>query len=79
MLIKDDPYKNRSGYRLQGFFSEGNIEGYFSKYFNKFSFGKSHNDYYGIHEQVFWVVCEKNKTLISADAYGFIYSYDYEK
>lgn len=59
MLIKDDPYKNRSGYRLQGFSSEGNIEGYFSKYFNKFSFGKSHNDYYGIHEQVFWVVCEK--------------------
>ena len=59
MMIKDDPYKNRSGYRLQGFSSESDIEEYFSKYFNKFSFGKSNNDYYGIREQVFWVVCEK--------------------
>ena len=59
MMIKNDPYKNRSGYRLQGFSSEGDIEEYFSNYFYKFSLGKSNNDYYGIHEQVFWVVCEK--------------------
>ncbi len=57
--IKYDPYNNRNDYRLQGFSSESQLESYFSKYFKYFSFGSSNNNYYGIDERVFWVVCEK--------------------
>lgn len=59
MRIKNDPYANRNGYRLSGFSSELEIERYFSKYFKNFSFGSAHNNYYGVSERVFWVVCEK--------------------
>ena len=59
MRIKNDPYGNRNGYRLHGFSSEGDIEKYFSVYYRNFSFGNSNNNYYGVHERVFWVVCEK--------------------
>lgn len=57
--INNDPYGNRNGYRLHGFSSEIDIEKYFSIYFENFSFGKSNNDFYGIQEKLFWVVCEK--------------------
>lgn len=57
MRIKDDPYNNRNDYRLHGFNSEDDIEKYFSVYFRNFSFGRSNNDYYGVNERVFWVVC----------------------
>ncbi len=59
MLINQDPYKNRNGYRLQGFYSEQEIEEYFSSYFKNFSFAKADNNYFGVREQVFWIVCEK--------------------
>ena len=59
MIINNDPYSNRNGYRLQGFSSEVEVERYFSKLYKNFSFGRSNNNYYGIQEQVFWVVCEK--------------------
>jgi ubiquinone/menaquinone biosynthesis C-methylase UbiE len=59
MRIKNDPYGNRNGYRLHGFSSEDDIEKYFSEYYRNFSFGSSNNNYYGVHERVFWVVCEK--------------------
>jgi SAM-dependent methyltransferase len=59
MRIANDPYGNRIGYRLQGFSTEEEIENYFSILFKKFSFGSANNNYYGVHEQVFWVVCEK--------------------
>ena len=59
MRINNDPYNNRNGYRLHGFSSESDIEKYFSKYYKNFSFGSSNNNYYSIHERVFWVVCEK--------------------
>lgn len=61
MQIRNDPYSNRDGYRLHGFSSEEDIEKYFSKFFTNFSFGHASNDYYGIKEQVFWIVCEKIK------------------
>jgi len=57
--ISHDPYGNRNGYRLRGFSSEKEIENCFSEYYQNFSFGSASNDYYGIGEQVFWVVCEK--------------------
>lgn len=59
MRIKNDPYGNRDGYRLHGFSSETDVESYFSKYFKNFSFGRANNDYYGVNERLFWVVCEK--------------------
>jgi ubiquinone/menaquinone biosynthesis C-methylase UbiE len=59
MLIKSDPYANRNGYRLFGFNSVSEIQTYFSPYFGNFSFGLAENNYYGIDEKVFWVVCQK--------------------
>jgi len=57
--INGDPYGNRNGYRLHGFDEQQDAENYFSRYFTNFSFGFANNNYYGISEQVFWVVCQK--------------------
>lgn len=59
ILVKKDPYSNRNGYKLQSFVSEEEIKQRLSKYFYNFSFGVGHNNWYGIDEQVFWVVCQK--------------------
>jgi len=61
LRIKNDPYGNRNGYRLQGVVDTKEIENYFSEYFTNFSFGYADNDYYGIEERVFWVVCQKKE------------------
>ncbi|PKO60598.1 MAG: hypothetical protein CVU24_12310 [Betaproteobacteria bacterium HGW-Betaproteobacteria-18] len=58
-IIKSDPYGNRDGYRLHAFATKEQIEAYFSRWFTNFSFGFADNDYYGISERVFWVVCQK--------------------
>ncbi|MBE0515246.1 class I SAM-dependent methyltransferase [Sulfurimonas sp.] len=60
-LIQNDYYNNRNGYRLQSFESAEEIEKRIQDYFTNFSFGHAYNDYYGIDEKVFWVVCEKRK------------------
>lgn len=59
MLVMKDPYNNRNGYRLHGFAAAPDIEQYFSPLFKNFSLGSADNDYYGISERVFWVVCQK--------------------
>lgn len=59
LQIMSDPYNNRNGYRLHAFDNTTAIENYFSPLFKNFSFGAADNDYYGIQEKVFWVVCEK--------------------
>jgi SAM-dependent methyltransferase len=59
MLVMNDPYNNRIGYRLQAFVGTPDIEQYFSPFFKNFSFGSADNNYYGISERVFWVVCQK--------------------
>jgi ubiquinone/menaquinone biosynthesis C-methylase UbiE len=59
MRIMSDPYNNRVGYRLHGFSSEAEIEHYLSDGYEDFSFGHANNDYFGVTEQVFWVVCRK--------------------
>ena len=59
MIIKNDPYGVRNGYRLKGFASSNEIEEYFSKYFTNFSFARADNNYYGVEEKLFWLVCEK--------------------
>ena len=58
MIIINDPYETRNGYRLHGFANEKSIEKYFSSYFHNYSFGSAYNNYYGIDEKVFWVVCQ---------------------
>jgi ubiquinone/menaquinone biosynthesis C-methylase UbiE len=60
MLVANDPYNNRNGYRLHAFVATPEIEQYFAPLFNNFSFGSADNDYYGISERVFWVVCQKS-------------------
>lgn len=58
--IKADPYGNRDGYRLQAFADREAVRCYLSPWFSNFSFGFAENDYYGISERVFWVVCQRN-------------------
>lgn len=57
--IASDPYGNRIGYRLHSFKNVSEIEDCLSPLFKNFSFGHASNDYFGIDEKVFWVVCEK--------------------
>ncbi|MBK8870698.1 MAG: class I SAM-dependent methyltransferase [Elusimicrobia bacterium] len=59
LVVKLDPYGNRNGYRLQAFDTKEQIRDYFSRWFSNFSFGYADNDYYGISERVFWVVCQR--------------------
>jgi len=59
LMISSDPYGNRNGYRLHAFSDKGQIEEYMSPLYSNFSFGFADNDYYGISERVFWVVCQK--------------------
>lgn len=59
LRIVEDPYGNRNGYRLHAFSEKREIEEYFSPRFSNFSFGFADNDFYGISERVFWVVCQK--------------------
>ena len=60
LMVNADPYGNRNGYRLQAFSNNCEIEAWFAPHFSNFSFGFADNDYYGIQERVFWVVCQKN-------------------
>ena len=58
--IRSDPYGNRDGYRLHAFAEQEDVRRYCADRFGNFSFGFADNDYYGISERVFWVVCQKN-------------------
>ena len=57
--ISNDPYNNRIGYRLHAFGNSTEIAKYFGLYFGEFCFGYANNDYFGLNERVFWVVCQK--------------------
>ena len=57
--IHADPYGNRDGYRLHAFSDREAVRRYLSAWFGSFSFGFADNDYFGISERVFWVVCQK--------------------
>lgn len=61
LRIQADPYGNRNGYRLHALSSKNQIEAYLSPWFENFSFGTADNDYYGVCERLFWVVCQKRK------------------
>ena len=57
--ITSDPYQNRIGYRLWAFEDTASIETQLAPWFETFSFGFANNDFYGVSERVFWVVCRK--------------------
>jgi ubiquinone/menaquinone biosynthesis C-methylase UbiE len=59
LTVTSDPYGNRNGYRLHAFSDANALERFFSGFFRNFSLGYASNDYYGMSEQVFWVVCQK--------------------
>lgn len=61
LRIQADPYGNRDGYRLHAFSSKEQIEAYLLPWFEHFSFGFANNDYYGVNERLFWVVCQKRE------------------
>ena len=61
LTIAADPYGNRNGYRLQAFRNERDLEKYMAPFFSNFSFGSADNNYYGISERVFWVVCQERR------------------
>ncbi|WP_084632644.1 class I SAM-dependent methyltransferase [Pleomorphomonas oryzae] len=63
LRIQADPYGNRDGYRLHAFSSSGQIEAYLSPWFERFSFGFADNDYFGVTERLFWVVCQKRQGI----------------
>lgn len=60
LVVQSDPYGNRNGSRLHAFREKHEVEAYMAPFFAGFSFGFADNDYYGIQERVFWVVCRKS-------------------
>ena len=57
--ITHDPYNNREGYRMKSFENKTSVKKAFSKYFYDIRIGIANNNYFGIDEKVFWVICKK--------------------
>ena len=63
VIVKKDPYNNRNNCKFRVFATTEEIKSELQEKFCNFSFGKAHNNYFGIDEKVFWVVCQKNKMI----------------
>jgi SAM-dependent methyltransferase len=59
MEIANDPYGVRNGYVLKNFDSEAEIRAALSPAFGDFEIGSCRNDFWGIEEHVWVVVCRK--------------------
>jgi SAM-dependent methyltransferase len=59
MIIANDPYGVRNGYVMKKFDSEPDIEAALSPNFKDFAIGSCQNDFWGIEEHVWIVVCRK--------------------
>jgi SAM-dependent methyltransferase len=59
MEIANDPYGLRNGYVLKKFDDEAEIETALSPAFGGFEIGSSRNDFWGIEEHVWTVVCRR--------------------
>ncbi len=70
LRIASDPYQNRVGYRLHAFRQSAELEAYASPLFSDFSFGSASNDYFGIHEKVFWMVCRKRGSVEAGEGHA---------
>lgn len=58
-VVWSDPYQNRNGHKFVAFENFNQIEEIFSNDFKRFSFASAFNNYFGIDERLFWVVCQK--------------------
>jgi len=65
--IRNDPWGLRNGYVFRRFGSAQEIEETLSPYFDSFSLGLCHDDYYGVQINLFLLVCRK-KSGATADA-----------
>jgi SAM-dependent methyltransferase len=59
MIIANDPYGVRNGYMMKKFDRESDIEAALSPSFKDFAIGSCQNDFWGIEEHVWIVVCRK--------------------
>jgi SAM-dependent methyltransferase len=59
MRVANDPYKLRNGYILKKFDSEDEIRSALAPWFDSFSIGCCRNDFWGIEENVWIVVCHR--------------------
>jgi SAM-dependent methyltransferase len=59
MEIANDPYGVRNGYVLKKFDQPSEIENALADYFTDFHIGACRNDFWGIEEHVWIVVCER--------------------
>jgi SAM-dependent methyltransferase len=59
MIIANDPYGVRNGYMMKKFDRECEIETELSPLFEEFAIGSCRNDFWGIEEHVWTVVCRK--------------------
>jgi SAM-dependent methyltransferase len=59
MIIANDPYGVRNGYMMKKFDRESDIETALSPTFKDFAIGSCQNDFWGIDEHVWTVVCRK--------------------
>ena len=65
MIIANDPYGGRNGYMMKKFDREDEIRTALSSDFDDFAIGACRNDFWGIDEHVWIVVCRKRGELIS--------------
>jgi SAM-dependent methyltransferase len=59
MIIANDPYGLRNGYMMKKFDRESDIETELSPLFGEFAIGSCRNDFWGIEEHVWTVVCRR--------------------
>lgn len=59
MQIQNDPYGVRNGYVLKAYSSDEEIQKTLATHFENFRIGNCHNDFWGIEEHVWTVVCDR--------------------
>lgn len=59
MIIANDPYGVRNGYMMKKFDNEGEILAALDSDFDSFAIGSCRNDFWGVEEHVWIVVCRK--------------------
>ena len=59
--VKDDPLKIRNGMILKYFSSEEVILNYLSKYFSNIKIGRCFNDWWGLNENCWIIICSDSK------------------
>jgi SAM-dependent methyltransferase len=61
MIIANDPYGVRNGYMMKKFDDEAEIRSALGAEFDEFAIGACRNDFWGVEEDVWIVVCRKKR------------------